>query len=165
MVVVSYSMVVLTAVYTFQFQVVAGFFKETLKNGKNLDPEAGGWSLLQFDLLKGPSSARIHGFWDQQWGCGIRWKAAPRFPGWELAEEIEQSVPKGAIRKAPWEPEQVRRLRPWADVQGERFSSWFCALWSSLQSSSRSGEMPLPAPRFQVRAPSPGRGDPSRLCC
>ncbi|XP_032462336.1 piezo-type mechanosensitive ion channel component 1-like isoform X2 [Phocoena sinus] len=33
MVVVSYSMVVLTAVYTFQFQVVAGFFKETLKNG------------------------------------------------------------------------------------------------------------------------------------
>lgn len=61
-------MVVLTAVYTFQFQGVAGFFKETLKN---LDPEAGGWSLLQFDLLKGPSSARIHGFWDQQWGCGI----------------------------------------------------------------------------------------------
>lgn len=38
MVMVSYSMVVLTAVYTFQFQVVAGFFKETLKN---LDPEAG----------------------------------------------------------------------------------------------------------------------------
>ena len=96
MVVISYSTVVLIAVYTFQFQVVAGFFKETLKNGKNLAPEAGGWSLLQFDLLKGPSSARIHGFWEKQWGCGIRWKAAPRFRGWELAEEIEQSVTKGA---------------------------------------------------------------------
>ncbi|KAJ8779079.1 hypothetical protein J1605_012930 [Eschrichtius robustus] len=51
MVVVSYSMVVLIAVYTFQFQVVAGIFKETLKNGCTVRVGAGRVAAVTVSLM------------------------------------------------------------------------------------------------------------------
>ncbi|KAG8513336.1 Piezo-type mechanosensitive ion channel component 2, partial [Galemys pyrenaicus] len=47
---ICYSMVVLIAIYTYQFQSVAGFFNQTL----GLSEEGGGWPLLQGGLPRAP---------------------------------------------------------------------------------------------------------------